>query len=84
MAQARLCEHFALQPFSDDRFSQMVTIPLPECDTETVKQTLYDDYRIEVPVGRFTGRCGIRISVQAYNTPGEIEKLIEALATLIG
>ena len=84
MAQARLCEHYALQPYSDDRFSQMVTIPLPECDTELVKRTLYDDYHIEVPVGRFADSCGIRISVQAYNRPDELEKLIAALNSLIG
>ena len=62
----------------------MVTIPLPECDTELVKQRLYDDYRIEVPVGPFADSCGIRISVQAYNRPDEMEKLIAALISLIG
>ncbi len=83
LAQARLCEHYDLTPFSVDQFSQMVTIPLPDCDTPKLKQRLYDERRIEIPVGIFMDRCGIRLSVQAYNTAAEIDFLIETLTTWI-
>jgi len=84
LAQARLCEHYGLAPLSENQFSQMVTIPLPDCDVDLARGRLYDEYRIEVPVGRFADQCEIRVSVQAYNTIDEIERLIDALTTLIG
>ena len=82
--QARLCAHFRTEPYSRDQFSQMVTIPLPDCDVVEVKRTLYEEYGIEVPVGKFRDRCGIRVSVQAYNSRTELEQLIAALKAIIG
>ena len=38
-AQAQVCDRYQLQPFSQDQFAQMVTIPLPECDVAAVKQS---------------------------------------------
>ncbi len=84
LAQTRLCRHYRQAPFSEDQFSQMVTIPLPECDVDSLQRRLLEGYGIEAPVGRFAGRCGIRVSVQAYNRPDEIERLIWALKRLIG
>ncbi len=83
-AQTQLCDRYGLQPFSRNQFAQMVTIPLPDCDAAKVKTELYDTYRIEVPVGSFGGQCGIRLSVQAYNTTDDIAQLIAALEALIG
>ena len=82
-AQTRLCEHFGTQPYSVDQFAQMVTIPLPDCDAADVQRRLYGDYRIEVPVGKFNDQCGIRVSVQAYNSPDDIEHLIGAVNALV-
>ena len=65
-AQAQLSDYYGLTPLSCDQFAQMVTVPLPDCDVEAVKERLYKEYRIEVPVGIFIDQCGIRISVQAY------------------
>jgi isopenicillin-N epimerase len=63
-------------------FAQMVSVPLPECDTEVLKARLYDEYRIEIPVGHAHG-SSIRVSVQGYNTRADIERLLEALAELL-
>lgn len=84
MAQQELCDHFGLPPLSQDQFAQMVTIPLQYCDTAAVQKRLYAEHRIEVPVGEFAGRCGIRISVQAYNTAEDLARLLAALKLLIG
>ena len=81
LAQSRLCDCFGLAPYSEKQFSQMVTIPLPECDVESVRQILYDQHRIEAPVGDFLDRCGIRLSVAAYNTADEIDLLIDVLTS---
>lgn len=84
LAQTRLCQHFRLKPLSRNQFSQMVTIPLPECDVGSLQRRLLEEYGIEAPVGRFAGQCGIRVSVQAYNRLDEVERLIWALKRLIG
>ena len=82
--QTRLCDIYGLTPFSENQFSQMVTIPLPECDVDALRRRLLEEYRIEVPIGRFAEQCEIRVSVQAYNSSDDLERLIEALITLIG
>ena len=82
--QAEICARYGLWPLSCDHFAQMVTIPLPDCDIVKVKEELYDTYGIEVPVGKYFDRCGIRVSVQAYNTVDDIAQLVAALEALIG
>ena len=83
-AQARICQRYGLPPLSQNHFAQMVTIPLPPCDTARLKERLYDDYRIEIPVGEFMGRRQLRLSAAAYNHPDDLERLLAALADLIG
>lgn len=82
-AQRQLCDHYGLPPLSRDQFAQMVTVPLPNCDAAAVQQRLYAEHGIEVPVGEFAGQCGIRISVQAYNTAEDLARLLAALKILI-
>lgn len=81
--QSQLCDYFGLEPLSADRFSQMVTIPLPECDAAAVQKRLYADYHIEVPVGQFEGARQIRVSFQAYNSLEDAQALIAALKTIL-
>ncbi len=81
--QAQLCDRYDLQRLSINQFAQMVTIPLPDCDVGAVKDQLYEDYRIEVPVGRFEGCCVMRVSVQAYNTKEELQTLVKALEEIL-
>lgn len=82
LAQSRLCDCFGLAPYSEHQFSQMVTIPLPDCDVELIRRQLYDQHRIEAPLVAFQDRCGIRVSVAAYNTADEISLLIDVLTSL--
>ena len=49
----------------------------------TVQQRLHAEFRIEAPLGRSAGQCGIRVSVQAYNTMDDIDALIDALRALL-
>ena len=83
LTQAQLCDCFELAPLSRDRFAQMVTIPLPECDVAAVQKRLYEEFRIEVPVGRFEGDCMTRVSFQAYNTADDARALVTALRTIL-
>jgi isopenicillin-N epimerase len=85
-ARARVLEMTGQPPLSVDDprwYAQMAAVPLPpDCDTERLKTLLYDEYRVEVPVGRGK-QPGIRVSVQGYNTRSDIERLLDALAVCL-
>lgn len=53
-------------------------------DAARLQRHLYDSAAIEVPVGAREGRGYLRLSAQAYNHPGEYERLAEAIAALAG
>jgi isopenicillin-N epimerase len=64
-------------------FSQVFSAPLPPCNVETVKNRLYDEYRIEVPVLTWNERPFVRVSVQGYNTREDLQTLLGALQEII-
>ena len=75
-----LAEHFRLPPIgSDAHFAQMAAIPVPACDAEALRQRLFAEHRIEVPVTRHEGRSFVRVSVQGYNRADELQALSQAL-----
>ncbi len=48
-----------------------------------LKQRLYDEYRIEVPLPVWRDQPAVRVSVQGYNTRADLERLMAALGTLL-
>jgi isopenicillin-N epimerase len=85
-ARARLSEWSGLEPISPDSpdwFAQMITLPLPPCDTAVVKQRLYDEFHVEVPLTQWEDKAGIRISFQGYNTMDDLNQLLNGLKTII-
>jgi isopenicillin-N epimerase len=82
----RLADLTGLTPFTPDTptwFAQMIAAPLPSGDIDELKRRLYDEYRIEVPLGGRNGSNGIRVSFQGYNTQEDADRLIEALRNLL-
>jgi isopenicillin-N epimerase len=74
----------SLCPDSPNWFGQMASIRLPyTIDREWLKQHLYDDFRIEVPVIRWQDQLLIRVSFQAYNDRSDADALVEALSQLL-
>ena len=72
-----------IAPDSDDFYGQMVTLRLPPDAPENLQERLYDEHRIEIPTfGRDGGRL-LRASFQGYNDPRDLERLRDALATLL-
>ncbi|MEZ4643826.1 MAG: aminotransferase class V-fold PLP-dependent enzyme [Chloroflexota bacterium] len=70
--------------YAEDFYAQMVAMPLPEwVETAVLKQRLYDQYQIEIPVLQWQEHKLIRLSVQGYNTEADMERLMAALADLI-
>lgn len=66
-------------PCGDEDFAQMVCLPVPPRDPETLRRTLFEQFRIEVPVTTHGGAVFVRISVQGYNTSEDLDRLLEAL-----
>ncbi len=73
-----------LSPDSTDWYMQMVTVPLPPCDPEQLQTRLYDEFRVEVPIVKWRDRPYVRVSIQAYNTPEDVDRLVEALEKSLG
>lgn len=68
----------------DSYYHQMAIIPLPPiADLPAFKDQLYDQYRIEIPCIQWQDHQFIRISIQAYNTPRDIDILLQALENLL-
>jgi isopenicillin-N epimerase len=85
-ARARIAELTGLPqicPDSSDWWGQMATIPLPPCDAVAIQRQLWDEFRVEVPFVQRGGRQFIRISIQAYNTPNDIDRLVDGLKQLL-
>jgi isopenicillin-N epimerase len=72
-----------IQPDSPHSYAQMVTVPLPACDANTLKQRLVDEFAIEVPIITWQGQQFVRISIQAYNTQRDVHALVAALTELL-
>lgn len=65
-------------------FAQMIVSSLPiNTDVVSLKQRLYDEYRIEIPVIDWHGNKLIRLSVQGYNTQRDLNRLVTALKKLL-
>jgi isopenicillin-N epimerase len=85
-ARRRIEELTGLPPICPDSpewYAQMAAFPLPTCDAAGLQRRLYDEYRVEVPLIEWNGRQLVRVSVQGYNTPEDVEALVGALRALL-
>ncbi len=73
-----------LYPDTAAWFAQMVVARLPDAvDPVHLHDTLWNEYRIEVPVFAWNGKNLIRVSIQAYNSEDDVHALLAALDKLI-
>lgn len=81
-AQREVSELFGLEPYHPPRpewHGQIVCARLPRgTDDVALLNRLRHEYNIDVSVDRFDGPR-VRISVQAYNDMGDIDRLLSAL-----
>ncbi len=85
-ARARIGALSGLPPICPDGtewYMQMFAAPLPPCDTAALKARLYDEFGVEVPITVWNDRPFVRVSIQAYNTPDDVERLLEGLGRLL-
>jgi isopenicillin-N epimerase len=74
-------------PDTPDWWGQMCTMQLPMRQDESAKdlQTrLWEGFQVEVPILDFQGQRYIRVSIQAYNAPQDVDRLLEGLTALYG
>lgn len=69
-------------PAPADNFVQLFIVALPPCDAKTVQDRLYFEHRVEVPIIQWQARQFVRVSVQGYNTPQDLERLHSGLADI--
>ena len=62
----------------------MRAVELPSGDARELWQRLYEEHRVEVPVYEWDGRRVLRVSTGPYNDEGDLDRLVTALATLVG
>lgn len=72
-----------IAPLSDEFLGQICSIPIQTTEPVKLKNYLFDQHKIEIPVTRKDDNFFLRISFQAYNGAEEIEDLINALRTTI-
>jgi isopenicillin-N epimerase len=86
-AQARICTLTGFSPLHPDDplwFGQLATAPLPdETNVAVLKERLYNEYHVEVPLIIWNGRKLIRVSIQGYNSPRDVNILLKALKNLL-
>lgn len=85
-ARDRLAALTGLSPLAPDSpawWGQMAAIPLPPIDPLPLRERLWDEGRIEVPLTARHGQPMVRVSIQAYNRPEDIDRLLAALAQLL-
>jgi isopenicillin-N epimerase len=69
---------------SPAQYCQMFSVELPPTvDIVTMKSTLYDKYRIEVPLIDWKERKLMRVSLQAYNSDEDCGALLQAVKTIL-
>lgn len=85
-AQQRICALSGkppLHPDDDQWYAQMAACPLPDTDTGVLRKRLFDEYKIETTMYTWQGQPLIRVSIQAYNSQADVDRLIDALKRLL-
>lgn len=83
-ARAQISDLFDLPPTATDGhdwWSLMFTARLPAGGAERLGPRLWTEHRIVAPVIRFADYDLIRVSVKEYNTPADLNRLLEVLAS---
>jgi len=82
----RFCDLVGSQPIcpiTEEFLGQMCSIPI-NCDKPAVlKDLLFDNYQIEIPVMKIDDDVYLRISVNAYNSQSDLDKLYAAVEDIM-
>ena len=82
---ARFCELLKatpLCPINDDFIGQLCSVPIQTDSPQKIHDTLYQKYKIQVPVMVHEDRFYLRYSVQGFNNNDDLDKLYAALGEM--
>src|SRR5690606_28264145 len=75
------CSLLAEQP--EVFIAQMVSFPLKTKQPEMLQEKLFNEFSIEIPVMKHKNEVYLRYSINAFNDETDLDRLYEALKTLI-
>ena len=84
-ARARIGHLTGLAPIAPDSplwWGQMFAAPLPLSEPVAgvaLQRLLWETFQVEVPIIPWQGQCLVRVSIQAYNTPDDVDRLLVGL-----
>ena len=73
-----------LVPDDPQWYGSMISLRLPDGDAESLQRALWDRHRIEIPIVSWQGRRLVRPSCHLYTWREDIDRLVEATATILG
>ena len=82
-ARRELSALLRVDPVAPDEsyVGRMIAVPVPDgIDSDSLKRRLYDEHRIEVPVQNGL----IRVSFAMYNDGADLDRLLQALGSILG
>lgn len=82
---ARFCKLInatPLCPVSDDFIAQLYSITIKTVSPQKLHDTLYEKYKIQIPVMPHEDKVYLRYSIQGFNSNEDLDKLYEALAEM--
>lgn len=72
-----------IAPLTTDFFGQMASIPIQTTKPQELKNLLYEQYKIQVPVMLLNSNVYLRYSINAYNSQADLDILYRALEDII-
>lgn len=80
----RLIDLFGVPAIAPESwFAQMFAVEMSPCDPKVVQDTLFDDYKVELPMFMRDERPYLRVSIQGYNTQEDVDRLITGLGAIL-
>ena len=67
----------------DDFLGQMISFPLPKSIDGNLKDLLWENHNIEIPIFEWNKKKFIRLSIHIYNDQKDIDSLMNALRSII-
>jgi isopenicillin-N epimerase len=82
----RFCDLLQTQPIcpiTEEFLGQMASIPVRTEKPMELKEVLYNQYKIQVPVMPLNGKVYLRYSMNMYNTQADLDVLYNALVAIL-
>ncbi|RYY56945.1 MAG: aminotransferase class V-fold PLP-dependent enzyme [Chitinophagaceae bacterium] len=78
-AFARLLGTTVLAPLTDDFILQLCSAEVKTSEPEKLKQHLYEEYKIQIPVMRQGDKVYLRYSINGFNSQADLDTLFNAI-----